>query len=188
MLCGEFHRAPLGLHLSFSDTRSPYSSLLALLQGMAAITAHAVHDDEDIFLGVKSDRRWMLRRQLQHSEVVNEVITGTIKGGKVKVRQLIKGRFSFVNRMSLPQKVLNAKSSAIMKDSFSSHINLPVPCISQQEILVTKRTNTNAESANDIGHILMGAQETDVLSDVDIRYLHNVTGFDNAEGNDPYLK
>lgn len=51
MLCGKLHRAPLGLHLSFSDTRSPYSSLLALLQGMAAITAHAVHDDEDIFLG-----------------------------------------------------------------------------------------------------------------------------------------
>lgn len=51
MLCGEFYRAPLGLQLSFSDTRSPYSSLLALVQGMAAITAHAAHDDEDIFLG-----------------------------------------------------------------------------------------------------------------------------------------
>ncbi|XP_017771885.1 PREDICTED: uncharacterized protein LOC108559207 isoform X2 [Nicrophorus vespilloides] len=50
MLCGEFHRAPLGLHLSLSDNRSPYSSLLALLQGMAAITANAVQEDEDIFL------------------------------------------------------------------------------------------------------------------------------------------
>lgn len=50
MLCGEFYRAPLGLQLSFSDTRSPYSSLLALVQGMAAITANAAHDDEDIFL------------------------------------------------------------------------------------------------------------------------------------------
>lgn len=51
MLCGEFHRAPLGLHLSLSVTRSPYTSLLALVQGMAAITAHAAHEDEDIFLG-----------------------------------------------------------------------------------------------------------------------------------------
>ncbi|XP_065158070.1 protein Fe65 homolog [Atheta coriaria] len=52
MLCGEFHhRAPLGLlQLSLSDTRSPYSSLLALVQGMAAITAHAAQEDEDIFL------------------------------------------------------------------------------------------------------------------------------------------
>lgn len=52
MLCGEFHRAPLGLHLNLSAaTRSPYTSLLALVQGMAAITAHAAHEDEDIFLG-----------------------------------------------------------------------------------------------------------------------------------------
>lgn len=52
MLCGEFHhRAPLCLHLSLSDTRSPYTSLLALVGGMAAITAHAAHEDEDIFLG-----------------------------------------------------------------------------------------------------------------------------------------
>lgn len=51
MLCGEFHRAPLGLNLSLSVTRSPYTSLLALVQGMAAITAHAAHEDEDIFLG-----------------------------------------------------------------------------------------------------------------------------------------
>lgn len=54
MLCGEFHVAPVGLHLNslfHTDIRSPYCSLLALVRGMAAITAHAVHDDEDIFLG-----------------------------------------------------------------------------------------------------------------------------------------
>lgn len=54
MLCGEFHRAPLGLHLNntfVSDIRSPYWSLLTLVRGMAAITAQTVHDDEDIFLG-----------------------------------------------------------------------------------------------------------------------------------------
>lgn len=51
MLLGDFHRAPLGLHLNVSDTRSPFTSLLALIQGMAAITAHAAHEDEDIFLG-----------------------------------------------------------------------------------------------------------------------------------------
>ncbi|XP_071056763.1 protein Fe65 homolog isoform X2 [Onthophagus taurus] len=51
MLCGEFHRVPLGLHLSsFSDTHSPYSSLLVLLQGMAALTAQVAHEEEDIFL------------------------------------------------------------------------------------------------------------------------------------------
>ncbi|KAJ8929502.1 hypothetical protein NQ314_017795 [Rhamnusium bicolor] len=53
MLCGEFHRAPIGLHLNsifISDNRSPYCSLLTLVRGMAAITAQAVHDDEDIFL------------------------------------------------------------------------------------------------------------------------------------------
>lgn len=51
MLLGDFHRTPLGLHLNVSDTRSPFTSLLALIQGMAAITAHAAHEDEDIFLG-----------------------------------------------------------------------------------------------------------------------------------------
>lgn len=53
MLCGEFHRVPLGLHLHnafISDCRSPYWSLLTLVRGMAALTAQAVHDDEDIFL------------------------------------------------------------------------------------------------------------------------------------------
>nr|XP_023021128.1 protein Fe65 homolog isoform X3 [Leptinotarsa decemlineata] len=53
MLCGEFHRAPIGLHLNSSFLSygpSPYCSLLTLIRGMAAITAQAVHDDEDIFL------------------------------------------------------------------------------------------------------------------------------------------
>lgn len=54
MLCGEFRRANVGLHLSSaftSDNHSPYCALLALVHGMAAITAQAIHDDEDIFLG-----------------------------------------------------------------------------------------------------------------------------------------
>lgn len=54
MLCGEFHVAPIGLHLNSvfqTDIRSPFCSLLSLVRGMAAITAQAVHDDEDIFLG-----------------------------------------------------------------------------------------------------------------------------------------
>uniref|UniRef100_A0A6P7G6F4 Protein Fe65 homolog n=1 Tax=Diabrotica virgifera virgifera TaxID=50390 RepID=A0A6P7G6F4_DIAVI len=54
MLCGEFHRAPIGLHLNsvfLSGNPSPYCSLLTLVRGMAAITAQAVHEDEDIFLG-----------------------------------------------------------------------------------------------------------------------------------------
>jgi hypothetical protein len=54
MLCGEFHKAPLGLYVNFaslSDSRSPYSSLLTLVQSMAALTAHAAHEEEDIFLG-----------------------------------------------------------------------------------------------------------------------------------------
>jgi hypothetical protein len=53
MLCGEFHKAPLGLYVNFaslSDSRSPYSSLLTLVQSMAALTAHAAHEEEDIFL------------------------------------------------------------------------------------------------------------------------------------------
>ncbi|XP_056648209.1 protein Fe65 homolog isoform X1 [Diorhabda carinulata] len=53
MLCGEFHRAPIGLHLNsvfLSANPSPYCSLLTLVRGMAAITAQAVHEDEDIFL------------------------------------------------------------------------------------------------------------------------------------------
>ncbi|KAG5881121.1 hypothetical protein JTB14_032296 [Gonioctena quinquepunctata] len=53
MLCGEFHRAPIGLHLNsvfLSGNPTPYSSLLTLVRGMAAITAQAVHDEEDIFL------------------------------------------------------------------------------------------------------------------------------------------
>ncbi|XP_050508540.1 protein Fe65 homolog isoform X2 [Diabrotica virgifera virgifera] len=53
MLCGEFHRAPIGLHLNsvfLSGNPSPYCSLLTLVRGMAAITAQAVHEDEDIFL------------------------------------------------------------------------------------------------------------------------------------------
>ncbi|CAH1104122.1 unnamed protein product [Psylliodes chrysocephalus] len=53
MLCGEFHRAPIGLHLNsvfLSANPSPYCALLTLVRGMAAITAQAVHDDEDIFL------------------------------------------------------------------------------------------------------------------------------------------
>lgn len=54
MLCGEFHVAPIGLHLNSAfqtDVRSPYTSLLALIRGMAGLTAQAVRDDEDIFLG-----------------------------------------------------------------------------------------------------------------------------------------
>lgn len=54
MLCGEFHRAPVGLHLNSafsSDNQSPYCALLALVRGMATITAQTIHDDEDIFLG-----------------------------------------------------------------------------------------------------------------------------------------
>lgn len=54
MLCGEFHRTLIGLHLNSAfqtDIHSPYYSLLALVRGMATITAQAVHDDEDIFLG-----------------------------------------------------------------------------------------------------------------------------------------
>ncbi|XP_064214714.1 protein Fe65 homolog isoform X3 [Tribolium castaneum] len=53
MLCGEFHKAPLGFYVNFaslSDSRSPYSSLLTLVQSMAALTAHAAHEEEDIFL------------------------------------------------------------------------------------------------------------------------------------------
>ncbi|CAG9859848.1 unnamed protein product [Phyllotreta striolata] len=53
MLCGEFHRAPIGLHLNsvfLSANPSPYCALLTLVRGMAAITAQAVHEDEDIFL------------------------------------------------------------------------------------------------------------------------------------------
>lgn len=46
MLCGELVRSPL----SFQSTpRSPYVALLALCEGMAAITAS--QDDQDIFLG-----------------------------------------------------------------------------------------------------------------------------------------
>ncbi|XP_018573705.1 protein Fe65 homolog isoform X2 [Anoplophora glabripennis] len=54
MLCGEFHRANVGLHISSaftSDNQSPYCALLTLVHGMAAITAQVIHDDEDIFLG-----------------------------------------------------------------------------------------------------------------------------------------
>lgn len=54
MLCGEFHVAPIGLHLNSvfqTDVRSPYSNLLAVIRGMAGLTAQAVRDDEDIFLG-----------------------------------------------------------------------------------------------------------------------------------------
>lgn len=62
MLCGEFHNRGafhlglVGLQLNpvspvSADCLSPYSSLLALLQGMATITAHTTtHEDEDIFL------------------------------------------------------------------------------------------------------------------------------------------
>ncbi|CAH0560243.1 unnamed protein product [Brassicogethes aeneus] len=54
MLCGEFHRTPLGFHVNSgafcSDSRNPYWSLVLLARGMAAITAQAVHEDEDIFL------------------------------------------------------------------------------------------------------------------------------------------
>lgn len=72
MLCGEFHRAPLGLHLSLSDTRSPYSSLLALIQGMAAITAHAAHEDEDIFLG-----KFMYLLQFKLNFTYDDTVTST---------------------------------------------------------------------------------------------------------------
>ncbi|XP_049836125.1 protein Fe65 homolog [Schistocerca gregaria] len=52
MLCGEFssRASPLSLslHLSLADTRSPYFTLLAFCQGMAAFTA--APDDDDIFL------------------------------------------------------------------------------------------------------------------------------------------
>ncbi|KAG8243513.1 hypothetical protein J6590_044161 [Homalodisca vitripennis] len=48
MLCGELVRSPLSFH---SSPRSPYVALLALCQGMAAITAPAPGDDQDIFLG-----------------------------------------------------------------------------------------------------------------------------------------
>lgn len=44
MLCGEFVRTS---PLSFTDTRSPYFTLLALSQGMADVA----NDDDDIFLG-----------------------------------------------------------------------------------------------------------------------------------------
>uniref|UniRef100_A0A1B6MC25 PID domain-containing protein n=2 Tax=Graphocephala atropunctata TaxID=36148 RepID=A0A1B6MC25_9HEMI len=47
MLCGELVRSPLSFH---STPRSPYVALLALCQGMAAITAPAPGDDQDIFL------------------------------------------------------------------------------------------------------------------------------------------
>uniref|UniRef100_A0A1B6IYB6 PID domain-containing protein n=1 Tax=Homalodisca liturata TaxID=320908 RepID=A0A1B6IYB6_9HEMI len=47
MLCGELVRSPLSFH---SSPRSPYVALLALCQGMAAITAPAPGDDQDIFL------------------------------------------------------------------------------------------------------------------------------------------
>ncbi|CAG9819585.1 unnamed protein product [Phaedon cochleariae] len=50
MLCGEFHRAPIGLHLNsvfLSANPSPYSALLTLVRGMAAVSAH---EDEDIYL------------------------------------------------------------------------------------------------------------------------------------------
>lgn len=53
MLCGELVRTPLSLQLHSnlftSVPRSPYFALLALCQGMAALTAPV--DDEDIFLG-----------------------------------------------------------------------------------------------------------------------------------------
>lgn len=54
MLCGEFHRATVGLCLNSvfqADIRSPYYSLLTLIRGMAAVTVQTAHDDEDIFLG-----------------------------------------------------------------------------------------------------------------------------------------